>query len=222
MSEPSTSLVDEDAINGEGFAERLAAAIGGDKQAVVARRARLSTSVLGKYLTGAEPGLFKAARLAKATGVNLPWLATGAGNPNAAETGFVGVAIVDVRLAAGAATFDQGAKEIGEMPFDHQLLRGLGRTGGDGLVVLEAFGDSMEPQIADGARVLLDLNDKRPRDGIFGFRYGDELRIKRLRRFLDGIEIISENPRYQPEMLTGVQLESFEIIGRAIWSAAPL
>jgi phage repressor protein C with HTH and peptisase S24 domain len=204
-----------------GFAERLAAALGSTPQAVVAKRANVSTSVVHKYLHGGtEPGLLKAARLAAALGVNLRWLATGEGAPNAAIGGYAGVPIYDVRLAAGAASFADGARVIGEMPFDLELLRNLGRSSPEALGVVEAEGDSMEPLISDGARVLIDFRDTRLREGVFAFRVGDELRIKRLRRTVDGVEILSENARYEPEHLVGPQLERFAIIGRALWSGS--
>lgn len=204
------------------FADRLHAAIGGVSQAIVAKRADVSTSVLSKYLQGAEPSLFRAGRLARALGVSLEWLATGDGEPNGAIRGYVDVPIRDVRLAAGAATFAEGARVVGHMPFDIELLRNIGRPDGDGLTVVEAEGDSMAPLIPDGARVLLDLKDTRMREAIFAFRVGDELRIKRLRRVIDGIEIISENPRYEAELLGGDRLDQFAIIGRARWAGAEL
>ena len=206
----------------DGFAERLQAAIGTTPQAVVAKRAQVSTSVLHKYLRGSEPGVSSAVRLAKALGVNLIWLATGEGSPNAEAGGHVGIPIYDVRLAAGAASFVEAAPVIGEMPFDRELLRGFGRASAEGLAVVEADGDSMEPLIADGARVVLDLRDTRLREGVFGFRLGDELRIKRLRRTVEGVEIISDNSRYEPELLTGHLTEQFAVIGRALWAGSLL
>lgn len=208
--------------NSSAFADRLEAALGSVSQAIVAKRADVSTSVLSKYLQGAEPSLFRAARLAKALGVSLEWLATGDGEPNGAIRGYVDVPIRDVRLAAGAASFAEGARVIGHMPFDIELLRSIGRPDGDGLTVVEAEGDSMAPLIPDGARVLIDLKDTRMREAVFAFRVGDELRIKRLRRVIDGIEIISENPRYEAELLGGDRLDQFAIIGRARWAGAEL
>ena len=80
----------------------------------------------------------------------------------------------------------------------------------------------MEPTIPDGARVLLDLKDNRLREGIFGFRLDDELRVKRLRRINEGVEIISDNPRYEPERLVGHDLDRFAVIGRVWWMGAIL
>lgn len=178
----------------------------------------MSLSGFSHLLRGtSEPGAFKLARIAKVLGVSLEWLATGDGRPNGAASGYVDVPILDVRLAAGAASISDGARQIGTMPLDHALLRSLGRSSAEGLRFVEAEGDSMEPLIADGARVLVDTRDDRLREGVFAFRLGDELRIKRLRRRgVDGIEILSENDRYEPELLQGEQLDHFAILGRAL------
>lgn len=205
------------------FAERLQAAIGATSQAVVAKRAGISTSVLNKYLQGSEPGAMKAARLAKVLDVNFLWLVTGEGAPSAAARGFASIPIYDVRLAAGAASFSEGARVLGEMPVDQGLLRSLGRTSADELAVFEAEGDSMFPLIHDGGRVIADLGDTRLREGIFAFRFDDELRIKRLRRTAEGVEVISQNPLYEPELLTGPDLQDrFSIIGRALLAVTVL
>lgn len=200
----------------EAFVDRLAAALGDQPQAVVAKRAGIPKSTMGQYLQGTEPSLFRTARLAKALNVSLLWLATGEGQPNAAASGFESVPVFDVRLAAGAASFAEGAVKLCDMPIDHDMLRRMGRIDADGLAAVDAEGDSMEPLIADGSRVVLNTRDTRLREGIFAFRMGDELRIKRLRRLADGVEILSENPRYEPERLAGHQLEHFAIIGRAL------
>lgn len=204
------------------FAVRLLAAIGETSHAIVAKRAGVSVGAVSKYLNGSEPGAFKAARLADVLDVDLRWLLTGEGLANAAAAGYVAVPIYDVRLAAGAARFSEAADQIGEMPFDKGLLRDLGRTAGDGLGVFIAEGDSMFPKISDGARVLVDLNMTRLKDGIFAFRTGDELRIKRLRRLVDGIEIRSDNEIYPPELLTGDAADELAIIGQVIWTGTVL
>jgi phage repressor protein C with HTH and peptisase S24 domain len=212
----------ESSDGGSGFGERLSAALGDTPQAVVAKRAQISTSVLNKYMQGSEPGLTKASRLARALGVSLQWLATGEGDANAEVSGFVGIPIYDIRLAAGTASFSQSARILGKMPFDLDLLQAIGRRSGADLGVFQADGDSMEPTIADGARVLIDLADVRLRENIFAFRLGDELRIKRLRRLVEGVEVLSDNPRYPPEVLTGSDLEGFAVIGRALWAGSTL
>lgn len=220
---PSTTIEDDDRESARAFSERLHVAMGTTSQSVVAKRARVSVGAMNKYLNGSEPGLLKAARLASALNVSLLWLATGVGHPNAAASGYAEVPILDVRLAAGAASISEGSQRIGEMPLDYDLLRSIGRSTAEGLVILTAEGDSMEPLIADGARVLADTRDTRLREGIFAFRIGDELRVKRLRRLgADAVEVMSENPRYEPEVLSGEVMEHFAILGRVLWAATPI
>jgi phage repressor protein C with HTH and peptisase S24 domain len=202
------------------FDVRLREAMGPMTQAVLAKRADVSTSKLSRILQGAEPSLQDAIRLARAVKADLIWLATGRGSPNAAAGGFVTVPIYDVRLAAGVASFSAAAEEIGEMPFDKGLLQDLGRATTDGLGVFMAEGDSMFPTIRDGGRVLADLRDTRLRDGVFAFRTGDDLRIKRLRRRVDGIEILSDNERYPAELVTGETADEITIIGRVLWTGS--
>lgn len=204
------------------FGVRLKLALGREPQNVIARRAGISTSTMSRIMQGADPGLAVAARLARLLDVDLVWLATGDGVPNAAAVGHVSVPIYDVRLAAGVASFTDAAPVIGQMPFDRGLLRDLGRNTAEGLAVFIADGDSMWPTIQDGARVLADLKDTRLREGIFAFRTGDELRIKRLRRLVDGIEIRSDNDRYSPETLTGDAADEVELIGHVLWTGTAL
>ncbi len=222
MSPSSPNRDFDDDLAGR-FAERLEAALGRHEKGVVARRAQIAPSTFTKYLAGAsEPGAFKAARIARVLDVDLVWLLTGEGKPNAAASGHVAVKIYDVRLAAGAASFAEGARVIGEMPVDYGLLRQLGRNNADGLGILEIDGDSMEPTILDGARVMVDFKDNKLREGITAFRFDDELRVKRLHRLAEGVEVISDNPRYPAEKIEGIDLERFAVIGRPLWAGTIL
>lgn len=160
--------------------------------------------------------------LAEATGVSVDWIITGRGSPNSEADGYQSVPLYDVRLAAGVAKFADAARVVANIPVDAELLRQLGKGSADGLAFVEAAGDSMWPTIPDGARVMLDLTDVRLREGVFGFRFDDELRVKRLRRVAEGVEIISDNPRYETERLEGADLERFAVIGRACWVGAVL
>ncbi len=81
-------------------------------------------------------------------------------------------------------------------------------------------GDSMEPFLYSGDTVLVNLaeNDAtRIMDGkVYAIRYGDELRIKRLFRRLNGtLTLRSENPAYKDEDVEPeVAEEHISIIGR--------
>lgn len=200
------------------FADRLRAAMGAVPQTLVAKRADMSLSGFNQLLKGrSEPGAFKLARIAKVLGVSLEWLATGDGKPNSGPFGYVDIPLLDVRLAAGAGSITDLAKQIGVVPMTREMLQIMGMANAEGLRFVMAEGDSMEPLISDESSVLVDIRDTRLREGVFAFRLGDELRIKRLRRLgVDGVEVISENPRYEPEVLQGHDLEQFAILGRAL------
>ena len=178
----------------------------------------MSLSGFNQLLKGrSEPGAFKLARIAKVLGVSLEWLATGAGRPNNSPSGYVDIPRLDVRLAAGAGSITDLAQQIGVVPMSREMLLTMGRTNAEGLRFVDAEGDSMEPLISDESLILVDTNDTRIREGVFAFRLGDELRVKRLRRIgVEGIEVISDNPRYDPEVLQGHALEHFAILGRAL------
>lgn len=182
----------------------------------------ISKSTLSRWSQpgGSEPGVSQVLTLAQAAKVSVDWLVTGRGSPDAAAAGHQSIPLYDVRLAAGVAKFSDAARVITDVPVDPMLLRELGRTSTEGLGFVLADGDSMFPTIPDGARVLLDLRDTRLREGIFGFRLGDELRVKRLRRLVDGLEIISDNNHYPVERLGAERLDDFQIIGHALYVGA--
>lgn len=83
----------------------------------------------------------------------------------------------------------------------------------------KVHGDSMEPMLFDGDSVLVNLAETEISNGkVYAIRYGDELRIKRLYRQLNGTIILhSDNPNHLPrdEELTESQAAAhIAIIGR--------
>ena len=81
-------------------------------------------------------------------------------------------------------------------------------------------GDSMEPMLFSGDSVLVNLAEcefEQIKDGkIYAIRYGDDLRVKRLFRRLDGgLTLRSYNPDHKDEDLTPEQVaQHITIIGR--------
>lgn len=209
-----------------GFATRLRDLISPEKNSLFCERAGISISVLNKYLAaneGLNPSVDVVVRICEATRSSIDWLVLGNGDSPEARHDIVDVPVYDIKLAAGngAIAFEESLK--GSRPFTRDELKAIGRLSAEGLAVVEADGDSMEPIISDGASVLIDRNDQRLREGIFAFRLGDNLRIKRLRHFgLNGVEAISANQLYPPEQFDGPIMQHFQIIGRAIWTATKL
>ncbi|MBF5007619.1 S24 family peptidase [Diaphorobacter caeni] len=81
-------------------------------------------------------------------------------------------------------------------------------------------GESMEPMLFDEDSILVNLAEgefEQIKDGkVYAFRYGDELRVKRLYRRLDGgLTLRSYNSEYKDEDLTPSQVaQHITLIGR--------
>lgn len=203
----------------EGFAKRLAEAFWPEKPTAFAARVGVPHPTLSKYLKGqgVSPRLDVAAVLAKGANVTLEWLIWGQGDGPNAEA-IVKIPRYDALLAAGAGSWNEGRRKLDEIPYTSSFLaKRLGRSSALGLSVLESAGDSMFPTIPDGSLVLIDEQDQRLVDAVFAFVLEGEARIKRFRRLTDGVMIISDNKLYEPEKLTGDELNKLQIIGRCRW-----
>lgn len=129
----------------------------------------------------------------------------------------------DVRLSAGAGAFQDRVKVLDYIPFTETFLRRkLGRSSAEGLVIVEASGDSMEPTIGNGDLVMIDTVDRLVTDGLYALVMDDALLVKRLFRTADGIEVSSDNSAYRPYRVARDQLDGLSIIGRVRWIAKTL
>lgn len=134
--------------------------------------------------------------------------------------GFPVVPRYDLALAAGHGNFVERAPLLDHIPFTEAFLRRkLGRSSTNGLVMLDARGDSMEPTIEDGDLVMVDTLDTHLRDGLMAYVLEDVAFIKRMRPLVEGgVEIISDNRDvYEPQRLGRERLPEMQIIGRIRW-----
>ncbi len=85
------------------------------------------------------------------------------------------------------------------------------------LNIITAEGDSMLPTFRDGDLVLIDTSQKTFRsDSVYAFVKDNDIYIKRIQRIGNGIRVISDNSDlYKPFEITGSDLETVKIIGRA-------
>lgn len=124
-------------------------------------------------------------------------------------------------LSAGPGRVTFEVEEIDQShAFRKEWLRKRGLKP-DRCRVMEVKGDSMDPYLADGDVVLVNLDDQQIRDGqVYAIAVDHEAKIKRLFKLTGGrIEIRSDNPspKYRPEILEADQLERLNIIGRVVW-----
>jgi transcriptional regulator with XRE-family HTH domain len=131
----------------------------------------------------------------------------------------VEVVELDVRAAAGPG-LENGdhTSEVARWAVPRALMEGVTTASPDRIRVITVYGDSMEPTLAPGTRVMVDTEDRIPSPpGIFVVFDGLGLVCKRVEpRPLSSppsVRLISDNPRYESYECP---LEEAHIQGRVI------
>jgi len=131
-----------------------------------------------------------------------------------------------VRASAGG-----GADVLGEdyetMTIDKKQLKSFYGNISDeelsakNIEAISVDGESMEPTIKNGSIVFVDRDlNEITRDGIFVVNTPGGLFIKRLNRKVDGsIELISDNERYSPEVMSPQEVT---VVGKVVGESARL
>lgn len=189
-----------------------------------------TTSITSKRQRGSVP-YEECVHLAETQNIDLNWLVLGKGDSplegrtpalglitlNGAQLppgkDYAGIDLYDIDAAAGSGRALEHEKVESTVYFERTLLEERGLCV-DTLIGARVSGDSMNDTLKDGDRVLVDRAQVKP-DGVFLFRMDDELRIKRLQRAAGGaLRILSDNPRYSPELVRPEDMSKVEIIGR--------
>lgn len=89
---------------------------------------------------------------------------------------------------------------------------------------LDSRGDSMTETIKEDAICLADIRWQRARlDAIFVVVHNNDVRIKRIGRGMEGrVTLISDNPRYETEVLSEPEARSLKIAGRVVWAGGKI
>lgn len=98
-----------------------------------------------------------------------------------------------------------------------EITEELARTGS--FFGLKIHGDSMEPRMCEGDVVIVrQQNDADSGDVVIALINGDDATCKRLRKYRDGIELISNNPSYEPMFFSNEDIEKkpVRIIGKVV------
>lgn len=98
-----------------------------------------------------------------------------------------------------------------------EISEELARTGE--FFGLKIKGDSMEPRIYENDVVIVrQQDDAESGDVVIATINGDEATCKRLRKYRDGIELISNNPSYEPMFFSNEEIISkpVRIIGKVV------
>lgn len=213
--------------NRGGFSQRLELALQGESVHSLSVKSGVGDSLLRKYLSGSEPGLEKAALIARAKNLSLDWLATGEGPMKRGETAvfgdmadeFVMVRRFDVRSAAGAGAVAETAEQLAPLAFRKDWIRTRLRRNPDTLMAIENGGDSMYPTIADGDILLIDTGESEIRtQGIYSLVIDGLLVTKRCLIGARGKLVLkSDNPSYGVTEMHPADIEDLRVLGRVVW-----
>jgi phage repressor protein C with HTH and peptisase S24 domain len=156
--------------------------------------------------------------LSREFGLNPDWIEKGTGSKliRGDETAFEKIPKVKARLSAGGGSFEVGDEIEGFYSFQKDWLRTRGMP--DKMVLMDIFGNSMEPELKDGDTVLVDQSQKAILAGaIFAVGIDDTVMVKRLEKHPNKLVLRSDNEAYSPVFLQGDEIETVRIIGKVIW-----
>lgn len=220
---------------GSDFLDRVKSALGVTTDYELAKALGRATSSVHNWRRRGNIPLDECINVSNKTNVSLDWLILGKGNGyviqsrlmppptgdlhiieyNGPNEDHSRIPIYDIEAAAGTGwLFDDELVEASIFLDTGQLER-------DGLdpsqvVGVRVRGDSMGETLHDGDRVLVDRSSRTP-DGVFLLRMDDGLRIKRVQRVAGGgWMLISDNARYQPELVDPLSNQNVEIIGECV------
>lgn len=188
----------------------------------LARKSGLSRRVIDKYKSGeSDPSRERLVEIARCAGVSIAWLAAGEGSATLEKpqvSDIVTVPRYNAAASAGHGSFVEYAEKLDEIPFTEDfMLKRLGRTKTDGLIIVDAAGDSMEPTIRDGDLIMIDTDKTQLTAAIYAFTYEDSFFVKRLNHLPDAIEATSDNKGYAPFIVAKEQMNRVDILGRVVW-----
>lgn len=183
---------------------------------------KLGRNDLSQYVSGkVEPGQKKLTILSLALGVSEAWL-MGYDVPRNTDINkeFItkkknGISIkipVLGRVAAGIPI-----EAIEEIIDTEEISEEMSKTGE--FFGLQIHGDSMEPRFTEGDVVIVrKQDDAESGDIVIATVNGDEATCKRLRKYRDGIELVSTNLSYKPMFFTNKEIleKPVKILGKVV------
>ena len=139
-----------------------------------------------------------------------------------ATSNFINIPEVEFQKPEGDVVVTKDSMPKGTWPLPRFYLESyLGIKSPADLVVIEVVGDSMEPALRPGDRVLVNTGDRLPSPpGIFVLWDGIGIVLKRLENIHGAtpatFRIMSENPQHRTYELSA---DTADVIGRVVWMA---
>lgn len=127
------------------------------------------------------------------------------------------VPVFDVEASAGHGALVHAEEQVDEMAFAAGFVRSITASDAASLAIIRVKGDSMEPTMLDGDKVLVDRSKTSlDFDGIYVLRYGQALHVKRVGRHRrrGWVTITSDNDQYRE---IEAEYSDVDIVGRVLW-----
>jgi phage repressor protein C with HTH and peptisase S24 domain len=165
-------------------------------------------------------------QLYKTYGLNPDWVETGSGQTfikkfASSDSIFKNIPKVRARLSAGGGSFEVGSEIEGYYAFRRDWLTTKGNR--NKMVLMDIFGNSMEPEMKDGDTILIDESQKDILAGaIYAVGIDDTIMVKRVEKHPNKLVLLSDNKDYSPIYLQGNEISSVRIIGKVIWISREL
>ncbi|MCY4002133.1 MAG: peptidase S24 [Rhodospirillales bacterium] len=144
-----------------------------------------------------------------------------AGSPLAAAGApLASIPEIEVAAAAGdGAITGEDPPEVARWGLPEAMLRHEGGAAPDNLRILRARGDSMEPLVGEGDRLIVDVSRRRPATGEMAVLWdGLGLVVKRIEAVSGSdpaeLRLISANPVYAPY---AVPAQDVHMVGKVVW-----
>lgn len=202
------------------FIKRLREATTITSQASLAKTLRISRAAITQAKKNDSIPIKWITELSRLFNVNPEWLEKGTGSKvlsqNIYHEIFLQVPKIKARLSAGGGSFETEAeiKEFYSFRKDWLSKKGKARD----MILMDIFGNSMEPELKEGDTVLIDQSQKAVLAGaIYAVGFDDTIVVKRLEKRPKELVLLSENERYPIMRFRDEEMDNVRIIGKVIW-----
>jgi phage repressor protein C with HTH and peptisase S24 domain len=188
------------------FAERLEEIKGNMSTRAFSRTCGLTNSVMRKYFKGSMPSIDKAAKIAKAMGVNIKWLITGEGEKLDDSNSPSHVPLTMIKSAVGEF-FNDNTKEndvFAKINVPREVYDYMGWDY-EKLTAFFVYTDSMAPTHNRGDILFVDSSETVVTEGgLFVFEFEKRDYIKRLQVIGKQVRVLSDNKNFPPFVIEDV------------------
>lgn len=203
------------------FLKRIYEATGMSSQSDLADALKINRSAITQARNkGAIPDKWILG-LYRAFGLNPDWVESGKGKvflkkSKDDDSLYKNVPKVKARLSPAGGSFEDRTEIEGFYAFRNEWLQAKGSS--SKMVLMDIFGNSMEPELKDGDTILIDESQTDILAGaVYAVGIEDTIMVKRVEKHPNKLVLLSDNQTYTPIFLQNQEIENVKIIGKVVW-----